>query len=266
MTVHFIGAGPGAVPLLTVHLLVLGGTAEARRLAAVLAGTPGLRVTTSLAGRVAAPPVPESQVRIGGFGGVEGLCGWLRAHDVAAVVDATHPFAPRMTAHAAAATARLGVPLLVLRRRGWADRATPDWTWVGSLAEAAAVLPGLGSRAFLTTGRVDLAAFAHLHDLWFLARSVDPPTPPVPPHLHVLLDRGPFTVAGETALLREHRIDVLVTKDSGGDMTAAKLDAAAALDVPVVIQARPPLPPGVDAVPTVQDAARWVLALRAGAG
>lgn len=247
-----------------MHLLILGGTGEARRLAAALAGTPGLRVTTSLAGRVAAPALPDSEVRIGGFGGVEGLCGWLRAHAVGAVVDATHPFAARMTAHAAAATAGLGLPLLVLRRPGWSDRATPEWTWVGSLAEAAAALPALGSRVFLTTGRVDLAAFAHLHDLWFLARSVDPPTPPMPPRLHVLLDRGPFTVEGETALLREHGIDVLVTKDSGGDMTAAKLDAAAALGVPVVVQARPPLPPGVDTVPTVEDAARWVRALVGG--
>ncbi|MGD9530032.1 MAG: cobalt-precorrin-6A reductase [Pseudonocardia sp.] len=249
-----------------MHLLILGGTGEARRLAAALAGTPGLRVTTSLAGRVAVPALPDSDVRIGGFGGVEGLCGWLRAHSVGAVVDATHPFAARMTAHAAAATARLAMPLLVLRRPGWGARATPEWTWVGSLAEAAAALPGLGSRVFLTTGRVELAAFAHLHDLWFLARSVDPPVPPVPPCLHVLLDRGPFTVAGETALLREHRIDVLVTKDSGGDMTGAKLDAAAALRIPVVVQARPPLPPGVDSVATVEDAARWVLALPAGAG
>lgn len=266
----------GAVsPAVLRHLLVLGGTGEARRLAATLAGTPGLRVTTSLAGRVAAPAPTASEVRVGGFGGVEGLCAWLRAEAVGAVVDATHPFAARMTAGAVAATARLGLPLLVLRRPGWADRATPDWTWVDSLAGAAAALsalsalpalsalsalPSPGPRVFLTTGRGDLAAFAHLREPWFLVRSVEPPAPPVPPRLQVLLDRGPFTVAGETALLREHRVDVLVTKDSGGDLTSAKLDAAAALGIPVLVQARPPLPAGVDTVATVGAAARWVRA------
>lgn len=246
---------------MTVHLLVLGGTGEARRVADLLRDTPALRVSSSLAGRVGVPARVGTPVRVGGFGGVEGLCAWLRAEDVGAVLDATHPFAAGMTANAAAAAARLGLPLLVLRRPGWAARATPRWRWVGSSAEAARVLPALGSRVFLSTGRGELAAFAHLRDLWFLARSVEPPAGPVPPHLHVLLDRGPFTVAAETALLREHRIDVLVTKDSGGDATAAKLVAAAALDVPVVIRSRPPLPAGVDSVATVEDAVRWALAL-----
>ncbi|NMH99143.1 cobalt-precorrin-6A reductase [Pseudonocardia sp. K10HN5] len=239
-------------------MLILGGTREARRLAAVLVDRPGLHVTSSLAGRVRTPSLPPGEVRIGGFGGVDGLAGWLRDKAVDAVVDATHPFAARMSANAAAATARAGVALLVLRRPGWTAGPGDDWRWADTLPEAAALLPSLGERIFLTTGRQDLASFADL-DLWFLVRSVDAPEPPAPQRMHVLLDRGPFTVDGERTLLREHRIDVLVTKDSGGDMTAAKLVAARELGIPVVIQSRPPLPAGVTVVPTVAAAADWVV-------
>ncbi len=242
------------------RVLVLGGTGEGRRLAAVLADRPGLRVTSSLAGRVRTPSLPPGEVRIGGFGGVDGLAEWLRDKQIDAVVDATHPFAARMTAHAAAATARLGVPLLVLRRPGWSAGPGDDWRWVGSSAEAAELLPSIGQRVFLTTGRQDLATFAAL-GLWFLIRAVDAPEPPAPQRMHVLLDRGPFTVDDECALLHEHRIDVLVTKDSGGDMTAAKLAAARELGIPVVIQSRPPLPSGVATVATVGEAAQWASTL-----
>ncbi|MHA6795074.1 cobalt-precorrin-6A reductase [Pseudonocardia bannensis] len=237
-------------------MLVLGGTGEGRRLATALAGRPGLRVTSSLAGRVRTPALPPGEVRIGGFGGADGLAEWLRDKQIDAVIDATHPFAARMTANAAAATARLGVPLLILRRPGWTAGPGDDWRWVGSPAEAAELLPSIGQRVFLTTGRQDLAAFAGL-DLWFLVRAVDAPEPPAPQRMQVLLDRGPFTVDDERALLHEHRIDVLVTKDSGGDMTAAKLAAARELGIPVVIQSRPPLPSGVATVSTVGEAAQW---------
>ena len=176
------------------------------------------------------PALPRGEVRVGGFGGPEGLAAWLRDRGTAAVVDATHPFAARMSAHAAAASAATGVPLLVLRRPGWTAGPGDDWTPVDSLPAAAALLPGLGERVLLTTGRGGLAAFAGL-DLWFLLRSIDPPEPPAPRRLEVVLDRGPFTVEGERALLREHAIDVLVTKDSGGPR--AKLDAARAPGVPV---------------------------------
>ncbi|MGH3612789.1 MAG: cobalt-precorrin-6A reductase [Pseudonocardia sp.] len=243
------------------RVLVLGGTAEARHLAATLVDEPGLHAVSSLAGQVRAPALPPGEVRVGGFGGAEALAEWLREHDVAAVVDATHPFATRMTAHAVTATATTGVPLLVLRRPGWTAEPGDDWTSVGSLSAAAALLPGMGERIFLTTGRTGLAAFAEL-DLWFLVRSVDPPEPPAPRRMRVLLDRGPFTVDGERALLREHRIDVLVTKDSGGPMTAAKLFAARQEGVPVIVQARPPVPAGVCSVETVDDAVTWVRAQR----
>ncbi|MCW0212647.1 MAG: cobalt-precorrin-6A reductase [Pseudonocardia sp.] len=231
------------------RVLVLGGTSDARRLATLLEGR--AHVTSSLAGRVRAPVLPPGEVRIGGFGGIDGLVAYLRSSGTDVVVDATHPFAARMSAHAAAASRATGIPLVQLRRPGWEP--DPSWTVLPSLVAAAAVLPGIGRRIFLTTGRQELAVFAGLDDLWFLARSVDPPAGPVPRHLHTILDRGPFTVAGETALMREHGIDVLVTKDSGGDMTAAKLDAARELDIPVVIVARPPLPPGFSQVTTAED-------------
>ncbi|MFF3333041.1 cobalt-precorrin-6A reductase [Streptomyces sp. NPDC002888] len=236
------------------HVLVLGGTTEARRLAAELAARPGVRVTTSLAGRVSRPGALEGDVRVGGFGGAEGLAGWLRERGVDAVVDATHPFAAGITANAARAATATGLPLLVLRRPGWQPGPGDRWHPVDSLAAAAELLPEIGRRVFLTTGRLGLAAFARLTDLHFVARSVEPPEPPMPPHLDVLLARGPFTVADETALLREHRVDVVVTKDSGGEATAAKLTASRHLGLPVVVVRRPPLPEGVPVVPDVPEA------------
>ncbi|SOE07697.1 cobalt-precorrin-6A reductase [Streptomyces sp. Ag109_G2-15] len=236
------------------HILILGGTTEARRLAADLAARPGVRVTTSLAGRVTRPGTLAGEVRIGGFGGAEGLADWLRTHDVDAVVDATHPFAESITANAARAATATGVPAVVLRRPGWRPGPGDRWYDVESLAAAAEALPGLGRRVFLSTGRLGLATFAHLTDLHFVVRSVDPPAAPLPPHTEVILARGPFTLAEETELLRAHAIDVLVTKDSGGEATAAKLTAARELGLPVVVVRRPPLPDGVTAVPDVAGA------------
>lgn len=234
------------------HILVLGGTTEARELATTLVARPGVRVTTSLAGRVSRPGALEGDVRIGGFGGADGLADWLREHDVDAVVDATHPFATTITVNAAEAAKSTGTPAVVLRRPGWRPGPGDRWHDAVSLTEAAALLPALGRRIFLTTGRLGLAAFAHLAELHFLVRSVEAPEPPLPPHTHVLLARGPFTVAGERAVLREHRVDILVTKDSGGEATAAKLVAARELGLPVVVVRRPPLPEGVTAVPDVR--------------
>ncbi|GJF23793.1 MULTISPECIES: cobalt-precorrin-6A reductase [Streptomyces] len=233
------------------HVLVLGGTTEARRLAAVLADRPEVRVTTSLAGRVTRPGAVDGEVRVGGFGGADGLAVWLREQGVSALVDATHPFAETITANAARAAAACGTPAVILRRPGWRPGPGDRWHPVASLPEAAGLLPGLGRRVFLTTGRLGLGAFAHLTGLHFVARSVEPPDPPLPPDLRILLARGPFTVAGETAVLRDHRIDVLVTKDSGGAATAAKLTAARDLALPVVVVRRPPLPAGVPVVPDV---------------
>ncbi|MFI1104718.1 cobalt-precorrin-6A reductase [Streptomyces melanogenes] len=239
------------------HALILGGTAEARALATALTAT-GIRVTTSLAGRVAAPRTPPGELRIGGFGGAEGLARWMREHHVTALLDATHPFAHRISENAAEAARSTGTELIALRRPGWTPAPGDIWHSVPTLAEAAALLPALGRRVFLTTGRMGLQAFVPqdgadpLHALWFLIRSVEAPDPPTPRHCEVVLDRGPFTLDGERRLLREHRIDVLVTKDSGGPATAAKLTAARELGLPVVVVRRPDPPAGVRTAPDVQ--------------
>ncbi|MET8694173.1 cobalt-precorrin-6A reductase [Streptomyces bauhiniae] len=242
-----------------MHVLILGGTTEARRLAGLLHGTPGLKLTSSLAGRVASPRLPPGDVRVGGFGGTDGLAAWLRDHEVDALVDATHPFAATMSFHAAEAAALTHVPLLALRRPGWVPVPGDQWHEVDSAAEAARALPALGRRVFLTTGRMGLAAFADLDGLWFLLRSVDAPEPPRPRLMETLLDRGPFTLEGERELLRRHRIDVVVTKDSGGAATAPKLTAAREAGVPVVVIRRPPVPAHVPVVPGPEQAARWTL-------
>jgi precorrin-6A/cobalt-precorrin-6A reductase len=241
---------------MTEKVLLLGGTAEARRLAEALTAG-GVDVLSSLAGRTADPVLPPGEVRIGGFGGAAGLAAWLQEHPVAALVDATHPFAATMTAHAAEAASVTGTPLLRLQRPGWTAGPGDDWRWVGSLEEAAAAVAGFG-HVFLTTGRTGLGAFAGLAQE-VLVRSVDPPEPPLPPRTTVVLERGPFTLDEELALMREHAVDVVVTKDSGGHLTDAKLAAARQLGIPVVVVRRPPLPPGVPVVATVEEAVDWVL-------
>ncbi|MFK4149335.1 cobalt-precorrin-6A reductase [Streptomyces sp. NPDC004065] len=242
-----------------MHVLILGGTTEARRLAEILAAEePDVKVTSSLAGRVAAPRLPPGEVRIGGFGGAEGLAQWLGAHHVDALIDATHPFAGTISFNAATAATTAHVPLLALRRPGWVPVEGDRWHEAGSLEDAARLLPALGRRVFLTTGRMGLAAFADLDELWFLVRSVDAPEPPHPTRMEVLLDRGPFSLDGERELLRRHHIDVVVTKDSGGAATAPKLVAAQEAGLPVVVVRRPPVPDGVPVVPDPGQAIRWI--------
>ncbi|MFF2502725.1 cobalt-precorrin-6A reductase [Streptomyces sp. NPDC058067] len=242
-----------------MHVLILGGTTEARRLAQALRDAhPEWRVTTSLAGRVARPLLPAGEVRTGGFGGAEGLARALRELQVDALIDATHPFAGTISFHAARAAATAHVPLLALRRPGWVPAPGDDWHGVASLEAAADRLPALGRRAFLTVGRLGLPAFAGVDDVFFLVRSVDAPGPPLPSRSEVLLARGPFTVEGERALLREHRIDVLVTKDAGGEATAAKLVAAREAGIPVLVVRRPAVPEGVAGVGSVGEVVAWV--------
>ena len=238
-------------------ILVLGGTGEARKLASELTER-GVRVVSSLAGRVARPRLPVGEVRVGGFGGSEGLAAYLRENDVRAVVDATHPFAERIGANAAKAAEHTKIPLLRLARPGWEAGEGDVWHWADDLADAARKLPGLGKRVFLTSGRQGLPAFAHLDDLWFLIRCVDPPEPPLPRHHELLLARGPYEVDAERELLARHSVDVLVTKDSGGDLTSAKLTAARELGVPVLLVRRPPRPV-TETAETVPEAVEWVL-------
>jgi precorrin-6A/cobalt-precorrin-6A reductase len=243
-------------------ILLLGGTAEARELAGALHAE-GIAVTTSLAGRVSRPRLPDGQVRIGGFGGPEALAGWLTEHGVSAVLDATHPFAERISASARAACTAAGVPLLRLERPGWSQRPGDRWTWVDRLEGAAAAIGGLGARVLLTTGRQGLAAFAGVETAWFLIRIVEMPVGPLPPHHELLLDRGPYTLPGERALIERHRIDLLITKDSGGALTEAKLDAARERGLPVIVVRRPARPQ-VPTVPTVAEALSWARGAAAG--
>jgi precorrin-6A/cobalt-precorrin-6A reductase len=236
-------------------ILILGGTGEARQLAEALAERE-VRVVSSLAGRVARPRLPVGEVRVGGFGGPDGLARYLRENDVDAVVDATHPFAERIGANAAKAAELTQTPLLRLARPGWRAGPQDDWHWADDLADAARKLPDLGKRVFLTSGRQGLPAFAHLDDLWFLIRCVDPPEPPLPRHHELILARGPYEVAAERELLG--RVDVLVTKDSGGTQTSAKLTAARELGKPVLLVRRPERP-GTETAETVPEAVEWVL-------
>lgn len=229
---------------------MLGGTTEARALAGALTGH---AVVSSLAGRVTSPTLPDGEVRIGGFGGVAGLATYLRSEGIEAVVDATHPFAQHITEHAYAAAREVGVPHVVLRRPGFVRR--EEYAVVPDVhAAAAAIAPG--ARVFLTIGRQQVAAFAHV-DAWFLVRAIDPPAA-LPPRHVVLLERGPFPLEHEQELMLAHAIDTLVTKDSGGSATSGKLDAAAGLGVRVIMVERPPLPEGVESVATVEEAQAWV--------
>lgn len=239
-------------------VLVLGGTAEARAVAAALHGAPATRVISTLAGRIARPRLPVGEVRIGGFGGPEGLAAYIAKERVDAVIDATHPFAERMSWSAFEVCAHSGTALLRLERAPFHRDPAIDWREVASLADAAALLPQAGGRVFLTTGRQGLAAFAPVGGAFFLVRCVDAPEPEaLPPDHELLLDRGPFALYGELALIDRHALDVLVTKDSGGDMTRAKLDAARDRGLPVIVVARPPRPAS-ETVATVQQALAWL--------
>ena len=237
-------------------LLILGGTAEAVELAKACVPRPGLHVISSLAGRTRAPGLPPGEVRIGGFGGADGLARYLSARAIDRVIDATHPFAAQIGAHAEQACREVGVPRLRLLRPPWTRRPGDRWIEVADLAETARRLPDLGRRVFLTVGHQDLEAFAGL-DLWFLVRTIEPPGGLPLRHGEWLAGRGPFDLQDELALLRAHAIDVLVTKASGGAATYAKLAAARQLGLPVVMARRPPPPPG-PLVHSIEAALAWL--------
>ncbi|MEU0869924.1 cobalt-precorrin-6A reductase [Nocardia brasiliensis] len=245
--------------------LILGGTGEARELARIATGEPGFDIVSSLAGRVRDPVLPVGAVRVGGFGGVAGLSEWLAANGIEAVVDATHPFAGVISVHAAAATKSLGLPLVQLRRPGWTAGPGDRWIRVPDLVAAAKTVAEQGERVFLTIGRQGVAAFAGVTRPWFLIRAIDPPADALPPRHELLLARGPFTLAEEARLLADRRIDLLVTKDSGGERTEAKLAAARAAGVPVVVIERPPLPDGAVPMETVAQVWEWLRARRSAA-
>lgn len=240
-----------------IRILILSGTTEGSALAQACAGRGGLEVISSLAGRTRAPREVPGEVRVGGFGGTAGLARFLRARAIDRLIDASHPFAALIGRHADQACRTTGVPRLRLLRPPWQPVTGDRWVEVADLAAAARRLPELGRRAFLTVGQRDLGAFAGLTDVWLLIRTIEPPTGLALDQALCQQARGPFALADELALLREHRIDVLVTKASGGEATYAKIAAARELGLPVIMVRRPPPPPG-PLVATVAEALDWL--------
>ena len=244
------------------RILILGGTAEAVTLAQRLAEMrPELHVVTSLAGATRDPVLPRGTVRRGGFGGADGLAAFLRDDGIDVLVDATHPFAATMARHAATAAAATATPRLKLLRPMWPRQDGDRWIEVDDAPGAAAALADLGAaRVLLTLGRRELDAFAGLCDIAFVVRMIEPPEAPLPlAQAELLLARGPFAEADERALMAGRGIAALVTKAAGGSATAAKIAAARALGLPVVMIRRPAPPPG-ETVTDVEEAFAWIAA------
>ncbi len=242
------------------RLLILGGTTEAAALARRVVGDMAgrLDVVTSLAGRTEPPPALAGTVRSGGFGGADGLLEFLEAERIDLVVDATHPFAAVISAHAREACARCGVERLMVVRPPWRPEPGDRWTEVTDGRAAAALLPTVARRTFLTVGAHSLSPFAGLADVWFLVRVMTAPETPLPlTRCDVVVERPPFTVEHEQDLMAAHRVDALVAKQSGGAAGAAKLTAARRLGLPVVLIARPEPEPG-ETVATVDQAMAWL--------
>jgi precorrin-6A/cobalt-precorrin-6A reductase len=241
-----------------MRILILGGTAEARTLAAALADRLALAVTLSLAGRTAQPAPQPVPVRMGGFGGPEGLTRYLRDQRIDALIDATHPYAAVISANAAWAAKAAAVPLLALRRPPWPKAEGDHWIEVDSIADAVAALGSAPRRVFLALGRKELQPFTAAPQHAYLIRSVDPVDPPLGvPHAAYIAARGPFSEAGDRALLERHAIEMIVAKNSGGAATYGKIAAARALQLPVVMLKRPALP-DVPSVATVDEVLTWL--------
>ena len=244
----------------TERLLILGGTGEAAELARAAAARFGdaLEVTTSLAGRTERPRPLPGQVRIGAFAGPGGLAAYLTEHEIGRLIDATHPFATRISVAAHLACEQANVPRLVLRRPPWRRHPLDRWIEVDSVTTAAAIVDRTGRRAWLTLGASEIAAFSAATAVHYLVRLVDPPRHPLPLRSYdVILGRGPFSVAEEHCHIERHAIDVIVCKASGGGATEAKIIAARKRDLPVIMVRRPPPEPG-EWVDTVEEALDWL--------
>ncbi len=242
------------------RLLILGGTGDAAQLAARASQIANLDVVSSLAGRTKQPSTPKTgTVRIGGFGGASGLAEYLLDRAIDLLIDATHPFAAQISANAAVAATECQLPHLMLVRPAWEAVEGDRWIEVESHSEAAMALSEKSQRVFLTIGRQELAAFASLDAIWFLMRAIDPPALDILyPNGKLLLAKGPFLLENERELLTEYRIDTIVSKNSGGDGTYAKIVAARELGIPVVMVRRPPIP-AVAVVADVEGAIAWLL-------
>jgi len=241
-----------------LSVLILGGTTEASALARKVAGDPRLAPILSLAGRTTNPQPQPIPIRAGGFGGIAGLVRFLRREAIEAVVDATHPYADQMSAHAVGACREAGVPLASLVRAEWTRHTEDRWQVVADAKAAARALGDAPRRVFLSLGRQELHVFATAPQHHYLARIIEPPEQAtLPPDLRLLQARGPFDRIAEERLLRDERIDILVSKNAGGTATYAKIEAARALGLPVIMIARPHKPAGA-VVPDVDACVQWL--------
>jgi len=241
-------------------ILILGGTGDAVKLAANLAIIPEIEVISSLAGRTKRPAALVGQFRIGGFGGAEGLAQYLQLNSIDILIDATHPCAGQITLNGAIASQSVNIPHLMLVRPQWEKTTGDNWIEVESVEAAASAIPESVNRVFITSGRQQLEPFlkrSHIYpDTWYLMRSIDPPDIELP-NCEVLLDRGPFSLEQERQLLRDYQIEAIVSKNSGGDATYAKIIAARELGIPIVMVQRPAMPEG-EKVTSIKEAIAWL--------
>jgi precorrin-6A/cobalt-precorrin-6A reductase len=240
-----------------MRVLILGGTTEASALAALLAGDPRFEATLSFAGRTAAPRPQPIATRVGGFGGADGLADFLGEQKIDAVIDATHPYAPRISANAVVACSRAGVPLASFVRPAWKPEAGDKWETAPTAVAAALAIGKAPRRVFLALGRQELHFFAAFTQHHYLARLIDPPQGARPHNLVLLQQRGPFDRDAELRLLKERKIDVIVSRNSGGSATYPKIEAARVLGLPVIMIGRPVKPAG-QIVRSVEDAVAWL--------
>lgn len=243
-----------------MRVLILGGTDEGFRLAERLAALGDIDFVSSLAGRTQKPRMPKGTVRVGGFGGIDGLARYLRDEGISHLVNATHPFAAQISANAIAAAGVAGVPLIRLLRPAWRAEAEDRWISARDAAEAAALCVQHGGRIFLTLGAQEMDAFGVVHNAHFLVRVVDAPKETKLRDYHILTARGPFSLADELRLLRDHHINLIVTKNSGGPATYAKIEAARQLSLPVIMIDRPAiaLDPRSAVVASVDEMVAWL--------
>jgi precorrin-6A/cobalt-precorrin-6A reductase len=258
------GVGMSSLTVMTssqsapLRVLILGGTTEANRLAATVANDPRIDAVLSYAGRTESPTPPPIPWRVGGFGGIDGLADYLRKEKIARVIDATHPFAAQMSAHAVGACAVAGVPLLALERPPWQRVSGDRWIEVDNLAAAAEALGAARRRVFLGIGRQHLKVFAAHPQHFYLVRLVDPPRAPLPlAGAEVIVARGPFDLAGDLIMLTAHRIEIVVARNAGGDAASAKIEAARDLGLPVMMVRRP-FSPAREKVETIAEVLRWL--------
>jgi precorrin-6A/cobalt-precorrin-6A reductase len=240
-----------------IRILILGGTIEASDLTAKLSVIPKVEAIVSFAGRTRQPVKPSSgEIRIGGFGGQAGLIEYLQSQHINVLIDATHPFAAQISWNAAEAAIATNIPHLMVIRPAWIKTPEDEWIEVENVASAAQAIPEIAQRVFLSIGRQDLTPFVNVPEVWFLMRSIDPPDLEIPKG-KLLLDRGPFSLQQERQLLQEYQIDAIVSKNSGGNATYAKIIAAREFGIPVVMVRRPAIPLG-EQVTNADSAVIWL--------